>query len=843
MAGIAVDAAPRAPDDFHDIQALVRAGFATLTEASFLLLRVADAAAARRWLGAVKVTSAGDLGTKQDSVLQVALTAAGMRALEIPEAVIAGFSAEFIAGLAADPARNRRLGDVGPDAPQQWEWGWAEREPHVMVMLYALPGQLAALRDSLDGSDFAAGFVLLQTLETSDMIGHEPVGFLDGVSQPTIDWAGQRKPDTDADLEYGNLLTPGEFVLGYQNEYGLLTERPLLDTRQYPQATSLPPATEAAWLRDLGRNGSYLVMRTLRQDVRGFWRFMAAHGGDAFAQRVVGRQMDGTPLVPVQGAPIRGVGPDATDRAENQFTFSGDPNGLVCPIGAHIRRANPRTGDMPGGRMGWFGQLLCLAGFGGHTEADRVAASRFHRLLRRGREYGTFMPAAQAQAPDGPDPEAGLHFICLAANISRQFEFVQNAWLQSSKFAGLHGEADPLTGNRAPLADGKTTDAFGLPRAGIPAERVMDMPRFIGVRGGAYFFLPGLRALRFLAGVTTAEAVAASALWQEVVSPAEEARIHAICAEIGTYQRGFARRGDGQVHRGFHVKSHTGLRARFTVLDDIPPEAKHGVFKTARTFDALVRLSNGFSAPMPDWFPDLVGCAVKLLGVEGTKLLHGEEAAGSQDFVALNQPYLPADTPEQLTLISTAPANPLTAPFRIVQGLGFAHTMQIVWWALKWSLRRIPLGSVTTEDFYGLAPITIGPHAVKFKWQSRQMKLPRPPGASWLNYLRDDLRRRLLAGDLHFDFMVQFHVDPVSTPIDGAYAWDVPFVKLAELTIPSCDIDSYEAKADEHRLRDLSFNPWHAIEAHRPIGNIQRARRVVYQASAMLRARKADPPA
>jgi deferrochelatase/peroxidase EfeB len=842
MAGIAVDSAPRAPDDLNDIQALLRAGFATLTEAAFLLLRVVDAAAARRWLGAAQVTSAGDLGTRRDSVLQVALTAAGMRALAIPEAVIAGFSAEFITGLANDAARSRRLGDVGPDAPAQWDWGWAEREPHVLVMLYALPGGLAALRASLDGPDFSAGFMLVQTLDTADMGGLEPFGFLDGVSQPVIDWSGARKPDTDADLDYGNLLTPGEFVLGYRNEYGLLTERPLLDTRVYPQATALPPAAEAAWLRDLGRNGSYLVLRTLRQDVRGFWRFMAAHGDAALAERVVGRRMDGAPLLPVQGAPIRGVGPDATDRAANQFTFSGDADGLVCPIGAHIRRANPRTGDMPGGRMGWFGQLLCLAGFGGHTEADRVAASRFHRLLRRGREYGTFLPPAQAQAPDASDPQAGLHFICLAANISRQFEFVQNAWLQSSKFAGLRGEADPLTGNRATLADGEATDAFGLPRAGLPAERVEDLPRFVGVRGGAYFFLPGLRALRFLAGVTTVETVAPSALWHEVISPAEEARIDALCAEINTYQRGFARRGDGQVHRGFHVKSHTGLRAHFTVLDDIPPEAKHGVFAAARTFEARVRLSNGFSSPMPDWFPDLVGCAVKLLGVEGAKLLEGEEDSGSQDFVALNQPYVPADTPEQLMLISTAPANPLTAPFRIVAGLGLAHAARVVWWALKWALRRIPLGSVTTEDFYSAVPITIGPHAVKFKWESRQTALPRPPGASWLNYLRDDLRRRLLAGDLRFDFMVQFYVDPVRTPIDGAYAWEVPFVKLAELTIPGCDIDSYEAKAEEHRLRDLSFNPWHAIEAHRPIGNIQRARRVVYRASAMLRARKADPP-
>jgi deferrochelatase/peroxidase EfeB len=857
MADPAISTAPRAPLDLGDIQALLRAGFADLTEACFLLLRVADVAAARAWLAAAPVTSVAHLAARQHSVVQVALTAAGLRALRVPDSVIAGFSAEFIAGLGNDAARSRRLGDVGADAPERWDWGWGETEPHVLVMLYARPGQLQALRDEIA----VAGFSLLRTLDTSDMKGHEPFGFLDGVSQPTIDWSGARTPDTDADLDYGNLLTPGEFVLGYRNEYGLLTERPLVDAgRDARAAAMLPAAFDAPGKRDLGRNGSYLVFRQLEQDVRGFWRFMAGTGDPAaMAEPMVGRQMDGMPLIAAQDTPIRGVGADATDRAQNQFTYRGDPNGLVCPIGAHVRRANPRTGDMPGGRMGKIAQLLCLAGFGGDAQADIVAASRFHRLLRRGREYGRFLPAVQAQLPDAPDPQAGLHFICLAANISRQFEFIQNAWLQSSKFAGLSNEADPLTGNRAKLASGDTTDAFGVPRDGLPEARIAALPRFIGVRGGAYFFLPGLRALRYLAGaaprphamlqmalepISSTERNARSASWQEVIPDTEAAQIAGFVAAINRYQRGFTRGGDGQAHRGFHVKSHTGLSGTFRVLDDIPADARHGVFKTPRSFKARVRLSNGYSDARPDWFPDLLGCSVKLEGVRGAKLLDGEEHAGTQDFVALNQPYLPADNPAQLMVISTAPANVLTAPFKLVAGIGLPHSLRVVMWALRWSLRRIPLRSVTTEDFYGVVPITIGPHAVKFKWQSGQKPAPRPPGASFRNYLRDDLGQRLADGDLRFDFMAQFYVDAIRTPIDGGYAWntdDAPFVKLAELTIPRCDIDSFEAKQDEQYLNGLSFNPWHAIAEHRPIGNIQRARRAIYQASALYRARDAEP--
>ena len=107
------------------------------------------------------------------------------------------------------------------------------------------------------------------------MGGEEPFGFTDGVSQPRIDWYGEREPGTTADLDYGNLLIAGEFLLGYRNEYGLYTDRPLLDPEQ-PGATALPIAEDNPTRRDLGRNGTYLVMRELAQDVRGFWRFIMA---------------------------------------------------------------------------------------------------------------------------------------------------------------------------------------------------------------------------------------------------------------------------------------------------------------------------------------------------------------------------------------------------------------------------------------------------------------------------------------------------------------------------------------------------------------------------------------
>jgi deferrochelatase/peroxidase EfeB len=149
---------------------------------------------------------------------------------------------------------------------------------------------------------------------------------------------------------------------------------------------------------------------------------------------------------------------------------------------------------MPGGRQGLISQAIRLLGFAGGNDwrDDAIASSRFHRILRRGREYGHAPQPAQAIAGDGPDGETGLHFICLNASISRQFEFIQNAWLMSAKFDGLSGEADPLLGNREPFPAGQATDCFG---------RLSGVPQFVTVRGGAYFFLPGEQARRFIARV------------------------------------------------------------------------------------------------------------------------------------------------------------------------------------------------------------------------------------------------------------------------------------------------------------------------------------------------------
>src|SRR5262245_15002308 len=130
---------------------------------------------------------------------------------------------------------------------------------------------------------------------------------------------------------------------------------------------------------------------------------------------------------------------------------------------------------------------------------DLVASTRFHRLLRRGRTFGARTTPELSTPQPSSDAETGIYFLCLVANIKRQFEFVQSAWLIGSKFAGLTGESDPLLGHRLPDPGDSPTDGFSIPQADGPDRRLDSLSQFVTVQGGAYFFLPGIRALRYLA--------------------------------------------------------------------------------------------------------------------------------------------------------------------------------------------------------------------------------------------------------------------------------------------------------------------------------------------------------
>ena len=492
--------------DYSDVQGLVRFGYGKMVEASYALLRIKNAVAARAWLRAAPVTSAVTMNPPPTVALQVAFTAHGLAQIGVAESVIAGFSPEFLTGM-TEESRARRLGDVDVNAPSHWAWGYEAGGPHLVVMFFAVPDGLTSFVQSATGALWHDAFEEMRWLKTADLDGVEPFGFADGISQPQIDWERERDP-TRPQIDYSNLVALGEFLLGYPNEYNKYTDRPLLD----PDSSSaeLLPAEDAPEKKDLARNGTYLVMRDLEQDVRRFWQFVMRQtgsdeaAGEKLAAAMVGRTRAGDPLVPIQQDPIPGIGAQPEEVRLNRFTYEQDATGSCCPFGSHVRRANPRNPDFPGRPAGLLKRLITMLGFGpkGFRD-DLMSPVRFHRILRRGREYGTGLLPEDALTPAPPnEPARGLHFVCLNANISRQFEFLQNAWIVNTKFSGITSESDPLLGTRAEVPYCQVTANFNQPRDGQLRNRISGLPQFVTVRGGAYFFLSSLRALRYFAAET-----------------------------------------------------------------------------------------------------------------------------------------------------------------------------------------------------------------------------------------------------------------------------------------------------------------------------------------------------
>jgi len=488
--------------DYADVQGLVRFGYGQMTSASYALVRVKNINAAKGWLRSAPVTTAVGQRPPPKTAMNIAFTSPGLGALGVPESIIAGFSHEFRGGMGQE-SRARQLGDAEKNAPSNWTWGSYGREPHALVMFFAEPDQFDSFIQRSRDQYWNDAFEEITALGTSNLDGDEPFGFADGISQPQIDWEQQvERPCTQ--LGYTNVVALGEFLLGYRNEYGKITDRPLLEadaaTAELLNAEAVPAK------KDLARNGTYLVIRQLEQDVRGFWKFLYDQAGGNFADaeqlgaEMVGRTRAGEPLVPIQTEAIPGTDPRSVP--QNQFTYESDPVAARCPFGAHVRRTNPRNSDFPERRLSVLRKLITMLGFGpkGFYE-DLTSSVRFHRILRRGREYGSKLLPEDALQPASPNESPrGLHFICLNANISRQFEFLQNAWVANTKFSGVTGESDPLLGNRESMPGCPVTGNFTIPGDGTLRRRISGLPQFVSVRGGAYFFLPSLRALRYFAG-------------------------------------------------------------------------------------------------------------------------------------------------------------------------------------------------------------------------------------------------------------------------------------------------------------------------------------------------------
>jgi len=351
-------------------------------------------------------------------------------------------------------ARAEPLGDRGPSAPSEWEDGLGTGDAHVLVTVYAIDWEhLREAVASVIGEDAEQRAVTLVHLQRAEALpgGKDHFGFFDGIAQPALRGAGvePRPGDGQPDGAGGwRDVATGEILLGYEDEDGTLPVAPMAPFE---------------------RNGTFVVYRKLAMDTAAFRRYMAAQnypgGADQLAAKIVGRWPDGTPLALSPDSPDAALSSDS--RRINDFGYDDDPGGLKCPLGAHIRRANPRDS------VGFFNGRL----------------SNRHRLVRRGRAYGKPLPPGVVE-DDGVD--RGLVFVCFQADIWRQFETVQALWIDDGDPFGLGRDKDFLVGEPHGT-EGKMTIQ------GHPPHFLKPQPRFVTLRGGEYLFQPSMSGLRYLA--------------------------------------------------------------------------------------------------------------------------------------------------------------------------------------------------------------------------------------------------------------------------------------------------------------------------------------------------------
>ncbi|MGJ0506093.1 MAG: Dyp-type peroxidase [Methylocystis sp.] len=432
--------------ELDDIQSGVLRPRPTPYVATYILLRIDDRSAGRELMRravSVVASAAGPTSPLGETWVSVAITFEGFKALGVPQESLESFSPEFKGGMAA---RASLLGDTGESSPENWESPLGTSDVHVVITALSPDAQHleAALERARKTNQELPGITAIwrqncQALPTEK----EAFGFRDGISHPAVEGSGI--PGTNPkELP----LKAGEFVLGYIDEAGVLPRMP------QPEV--------------LGRNGSYVAFRKLHQRVALFRRYLKMNSSstseeELLAAKMMGRWRSGAPLALCPLHDDLELGANA--QRNNDFLYEADDAiGYKTPAGCHIRRSNPRDASVAG-------------------------IARIHRMIRRGTSYGPLLPEGVLE-DDGTD--RGLMFAFIGASLGRQFEFVQSEWLNNGGFIGSGGAKDPITGAN----DG--SGVFAIPQRPM-RRRLHGLPRFVVTRGGEYCFLPGLRALQWLA--------------------------------------------------------------------------------------------------------------------------------------------------------------------------------------------------------------------------------------------------------------------------------------------------------------------------------------------------------
>jgi deferrochelatase/peroxidase EfeB len=438
--------------EFEDIQHfLITRPPALAARYEFLTFR--RAAGGRTWLMGLidKVGTAKAVGSNvvDSRWITVAFTWNGLRALGVSEESLATFPEEFRQGMAA---RASILGTTGANHPDLWQGRLASSDLHAIAILFArdVAERRRCQQEHEQYVSECAGVEVLSSLDLEATppfdYAHEHFGYRDRLSQPVIEGTGiEPTPGS------GPPIKAGEFFLGYPDEDGL------------------PPRLPQPEI--LSRNGSYVAYLRMHERVGAFRDFLRQHGEtpeeqELIAAKLMGRWRSGAPLVLAPDKDDPSLGADMG--RNNDFTYARmDPHGYGCPLGAHIRRMNPR---------------------------DTAVNMNRRKMIRRGGTYGPPLPEGAPE--DGV--ERGIAAFVGCASLVRQFEFAMNVWANDPNFHELGNERDPIFGTQ----DG--TFDMTIPKRPI-RKKIKGLPAFTTIRGGAYFFLPGIRALRYLASLSNGD--------------------------------------------------------------------------------------------------------------------------------------------------------------------------------------------------------------------------------------------------------------------------------------------------------------------------------------------------
>lgn len=523
--------------DLYDIQGnIVKAyGRFGFPKARYVFFGFSEAVAAQQFVEKIiplvttserwgKDAEANGLGAPPKATTNIAFSYRGLKQLGLPRQSLQSFPADFSMGM---KARHKILGDDGASAPCNWDPIWRDNDVHCWVSINGgNESDIETRYQKILGfvEDLSGGVKLLSGHRGADNSEHndyqqasalfdndkptqkEHFGYTDGISDPffkgsemnpaNVMGGGKRTRNDPETIEGWEALEAGEFILGHRDE-----------AFEYP--------VNAAQPRLLSLNGTYMVYRKLHENVGAFNAYIKnigkdfSGGSEAVAAKFVGRWRNGAPIsrfptedvanqfvskleAAKQALKDVSMGGDGRKKQSCQrdydalrkqlvaFDFSEDFDGARCPVGAHARRVNPR-GALE------FGQTKAFVTPGALVNRRRIA--------RRGLPYG------EAKDPSSNTGNHGIIFMAINASIERQFEFIQQQWVNYSNDFKLANDKDPLVGNHEIDMEGNSAGKMiieGDKDNNTPPFFCSGMPRFVETRGGEYFFMPSLTALKMI---------------------------------------------------------------------------------------------------------------------------------------------------------------------------------------------------------------------------------------------------------------------------------------------------------------------------------------------------------